>query len=100
MAVKKKKAPAKKKAAPKRAAPKKVATKKAAPKKAAPKKITKSAANKRPTAIKQKLTKSQILEQIANTTGLSRKEVAAVLNEMSSLMGRSIMKSSAIAPLS
>jgi nucleoid DNA-binding protein len=56
---------------------------------------SKSSASKRPTAIKNKLTKSQILENIANNTGLSRKQVGAVIEEMSCLMGRSIMKNAA-----
>lgn len=72
MATKKKKAPAKVKAAAKP--------------------NTKPSTNKRPSAIKSKMTKSQILEHIAGNTGLSRKQVGTVFDELSCLMGCSIMK--------
>ncbi len=71
-----KKAPAKKKAA--RKAP---ARKKAAPKKAAP-------------AIRDKMTKSQILGSIADSTGLTKKQVGSVMEELESLIERSIKKRS------
>ena len=79
----KKKAPAKKKVAAKKApAKKKAAAKKAAPvKKAAP-------------AIKAKMTKSQIVAGIAENTGLSKKQVVSVMDEMDTLIERSIKKRS------
>jgi len=81
-AAAKKKAPAKKAAAKKAPARKKAAAKKAAPvKKAAP-------------AIKQKMTKSQILASVAESTGLSKKQVGSVLDEFDSLIERSIKKRS------
>jgi nucleoid DNA-binding protein len=76
----KKKAPAKKKAAAKKApAKKKVAAKKAAPVKKAP-------------AIKDKMTKSQIVASLADSTDLSKKQVNAVLDELNTLIERSIKK--------
>ena len=78
--------PKKKKAAPK----KKAAAKRKAPaKKAAPKKAP---AKKKATAIKEKMTKSQILNSISESTELSRKQVASVIDELESLIGRSIAK--------
>lgn len=84
-----KKAAAKKKAAPKakaKAAPKKVAAKKAAPKKVA------AAPKRKTTAIKEKMTKSQIFTEIADNTELSRKQVGAVFEELELLIERSIKK--------
>jgi nucleoid DNA-binding protein len=80
MATKKaaKKAP-KKKAAKKAPAKRKAAAKKAPPKKAAP-------------ALKDKLTKSQILASIADSTGLTKKQVGAVMDEYEALIERSIKK--------
>ncbi len=76
----KKKAPAKKKVAAKKApAKKKAAAKKAAPVKKAP-------------AIKDKMTKSQIVASISDSTGLSKKEVGAVMGELETLIERSIKK--------
>lgn len=77
----KKKAPAKKKAV-KKAPAKKKAAKKAAPKKAAP-------------AISQKMTKSQIVASLSDSTGLTKKEVGSVMEELQTLMERSIKKRSA-----
>jgi len=77
----KKKAPAKKKAVKKAPAKKKVA-KKAPAKKAAP-------------AIKTKMTKSQILASLSESTELSKKEVNAVLDGLAELMERSIKPRSA-----
>ena len=83
MATKKaaKKAPAKKKAAKKAPAKKKAVAKKAAPVKKAP-------------ALKDKLTKSQIVASISDSTGLSKKEVGSVLGELETLIERSIKKRS------
>ena len=86
MATKKaaaKKAPAKKKAAAKKAP----ARKKAAAKKAAP-------AKKPAPALKQKMTKSQIVASVADSTGLTKKQVASVMEEMDTLIERSIKKRS------
>jgi nucleoid DNA-binding protein len=78
-----KKAPAKKKAAAKKKAP---AKRKAAAKKSAP-------AAKRPPAIKAKLTKTSILNELAEKTELNRKQVGAVLDELEVLIERHIRKS-------
>ncbi len=77
-----KKAPAKKKAAAKKAPAKKAAAKKAAP---APKKAP---------ALKDKMTKSQMLASIADSTGLSKKQVGDVFSELETLIERSIKKRS------
>lgn len=90
---------AKKKAAPKKAAASKPAAKPAAQKApakkapakkaAAPKAAPKKAAT---AAITEKMTKSQILNTIAENTELSRKQVSAVFDELESLVERSIKK--------
>ncbi|MBB3047384.1 nucleoid DNA-binding protein [Litorivivens lipolytica] len=88
-AAPKKKAPAKK-AAAKKAPAKKVAAKKAPAKKVAAKK---AAPKKKATGpIKEKMTKSQILNEIATATDLNRKQVSAVMDELESLIGRSVSK--------
>jgi nucleoid DNA-binding protein len=71
-----------------------MATKKAAAKKKAParKKSAKKAAPKAAPAIKSKMTKSQILASLADSTGLTKKQVGSVMDEMHSLMERSIKK--------
>ncbi|MFI2812381.1 MULTISPECIES: HU family DNA-binding protein [Microbulbifer] len=74
-----KKAPAKKTAA------KKTAAKKAPAKKAAPK-------AKKVTAIKEKYTKTQILNQISENTELTRKQVQSVLDELSDIIEGHIKK--------
>ena len=80
-----KKAPAKKSVVAKKAPAKKVAVKKAPVKAAAPK--------KRPTtAIKDKMTKSQMFTEIAEATELNRRQVAAVFDELEALIERSISK--------
>lgn len=84
-AAAKKKAPAKK-AAAKKAPAKKAPAKKAAAKKAPPKKAA--------AALKDKMTKSQILASLADSTGLSKKDVANVMGELESLIERSIKKRS------
>ena len=81
-----KKAPAKKKVAAKKApAKKKVAAKKAVAKKAVAK-----APAKKATAIKDRCSKSQILDEISTNTELSKKEVAAVINELGDIIERHI----------
>ena len=90
MAIKKK-AAAKKKAPAKKAAAKKApARKKAVAKKAAPK----AAPVKKATAIKQKMTKSQIVASVAESTGLTKKQIGSVMDEIHTLMERSIKKRS------
>lgn len=66
-----------------------MATKKKAP---AKKKVAKKAAPKAAPAIKAKMTKSQILASIAESTGLTKKQVGSVMEEMDSLIERSIRK--------
>ncbi len=94
-----KKAPAKRKA-PAKKAPAKKAAKKAAAKrpaaKAAKKKAPakKAAASKQATAVNKKMTKTGILNEIAQNTDLSRKQVDAVLGELESLIERHIKKRS------
>lgn len=94
-----KKAPAKKKVAAKKAPAKKVAAKKAPAKKAPVKKVAakkapaKAAPAKKSTGpIKTKMTKSQMFADIADATGLNRKQVGAVFDELESMVGRSISK--------
>ncbi len=114
----KRKAPAKKKAAAKKAPARKASAKKAAAKRPAAKtrkkaaakrpaaKARKKAAAKRPAArkaspakaapgVKRKMTKTAILNEIATNTDLNRKQVAAVLDELESLIERHIRKRSA-----
>ena len=82
-----KKAPAKRKAPAKKAAAKKAPAKKAAAKKAPAQK----AASKQ-TAVTKKMTKTGILNEIAESTELSRKQVDAVLTELENLIERNIKK--------
>ena len=97
-----------KKAAPKKAAPKKVAVKKVAAKKVVAKKVVakapaKAAAKPAPaklapmktTAVSGKaMTKTQIVEELMAATGLQRKEVNAVLDNLSTLVERHVKKRS------
>ena len=85
MATKKaaKKAPAKKAAAKKAPAKKKVVAKKAAAPAKAPAKVK---------AISEKLTKTQIIGSIADTTGLTKKQVGDVMGAMENLIEGSIKK--------
>lgn len=80
-AAKKKKAPVKK--AVKKKAPAKKAAKKVAKKAAAPVKIK---------AIKERYSKTQILNHISESTELPRKQVAAVLDELSAIIEGHISK--------
>ena len=79
------KAAAKKKAPAKSAAAKKAPAKKAVAKKAAP-------APRKATAISTKMTKSQILASVSDSTGLTKKQVGSVMDDIHSLMERSIKK--------
>ena len=86
-----KKAPAKKKApAAKRPAAKKAPAKKRPAAKKAPAK--KAAAPKKKPGVSTKMTKTQILNEIATSTELSRAQVGAVLDELESLIERHIRK--------
>jgi nucleoid DNA-binding protein len=79
-----KKAPAKRKAPAKKSAAKKAPAKKAAAKKAPAKKNT--------AAVTQKMTKTGILNEIAENTELSRKQVDSVLTELENLIERHVKK--------
>ena len=82
----KKKVSAKKKVVAKKAVAKKTATKKVAAKKVAAKKASKT------TAISECMTKTQILTHIAEVTELSKKDVTAVIDELTVLINRHIKK--------
>ena len=75
-----------------------MATKKAAkkaPKKAPKKAVAKAAAPaKKVTAIQTKMTKSQIVASLAESTGLTKKQVSSVMDEYDTLVQRSIKKRS------
>ena len=81
-----------KKAAAKKAPAKKAAPAKVAAKKAAPAKKAAAPAKKAAPIIKDKLTKTQIVASIAESTSLSKKQVGDVMNELESLMERSLKK--------
>lgn len=89
-----KKAPAKRKAPAKKAPAKKAATKKAAAKKPAAKKAPakKAAPSKAAPAVTSKMTKTGILNEIAERTDLSKKQVDSVLAELETLIERHIKK--------
>lgn len=80
-----------KKAAPKKKAAAKPAAKPAA-KKAPAKKVVAAAPKKATSGITTKLSKSHVLTSIADSTGLNRKQVSAVFDEIESLIERSIGK--------
>jgi nucleoid DNA-binding protein len=80
-----------KKAAPKKKVAAKTATK-AAPKKAPAKKVVAAAPKKTTSAITTKLSKSQVLLSVAEATSLTRKQVGSVLEELESMISRSIGK--------
>ena len=77
----------KKKAPAKKAPAKKAPAKKAAAKKKAP-------AVKRQPAVKAKMTKTAILNEIATNTNLTRTQVSAVMDELESVIERHIRKRS------
>ncbi len=88
------KAPAKK-AAAKKAPAKKVVAKKAPAKKAPAKKAAVAAPAAKPKAgVKAKMTKTAILNDIAESTNLSRAQVASVMDELESVIERHIRKRS------
>lgn len=79
------------KAAPKKAA--KAAPKKAAAKKAAPKAAPQVAAKvAKPTPVKGRWSKTQILNEISARVAVSRKQAAGVLDELAGIIGRHIHK--------
>ncbi len=86
-----KKAPAKKAAAPKKA-PVKAAAKKAPAKAAGAAKAPAKKAPAKVKAIQEKMTKTQIIGNIADSTGLSKKQVTNVIGELESLIEGSIKK--------
>jgi len=92
MAIKKK--AVKKKVAVKKTAVKKSAVKKkvAVKKTVAKKKVAAAAPKAKTTAIANKMTKSQILTEIAENTEISKKDVATVLNELDLIIERHIKK--------
>lgn len=49
-------------------------------------------AQKKATALKEAMTKTQLLEGLAENTGLSKKDVAAVLDELGGVIERHIKK--------
>jgi len=59
---------------------------------AAKKPAAKKAPAKKSTAIKEKYTKTQILNTISENTGLTKKEVGSVLDELGDLIERHIKK--------
>ncbi len=73
-------------------ATKKVAKK--APKAAAKKAVAKAAPAKKVTALQTKMTKSQIVASLAESTGLTKKQVGSVMDEYDTLVQRSIKKRS------
>ena len=54
--------------------------------------LGKKMAQKKATALKEAMTKTRLLEQIAENTGLSKKDVAAVLDELGVAIERHIKK--------
>jgi nucleoid DNA-binding protein len=84
----------KKKAPAKKAPAKKAPAKKAAAKKAPAKKKAAAPAVKRQPAVKTKMTKTAILNEIASNTNLTRTQVSAVMDELESLIERHIRKRS------
>jgi len=74
-------------------APKKTAKKKAAPKKAKAKKVTKKAAPaKKVTAVKAPMTKAVMISEIAENSGLNKKQVNSVIDELATIIERHIKK--------
>ena len=78
--------------AAKKAPAKKVAAKKAPAKKKATKKVVATAPVKKIKAIKERYTKTELLTQIAENTDLSKKDVAAVLSELTDIVEGHIKK--------
>ena len=68
---------------------------KKSPKKAASKAKTSAVKTRKTPAIQKKYTKTEILNEISENTSLSKKEVAAVLEELSVLIERHVKKRAA-----
>ncbi len=67
--------------------------KKAAPKKAKAKKVTKKAAPaKKVTAVKTPMTKAVMIAEIAENSGLNKKQVNSVIDELATIIERHIKK--------
>ena len=62
--------------------------------KKAPKKSAKKAPAKKASAVKAAMTKSAMLDQIAQNTGLARKQVSAVFDELTTLIESHLKKGS------
>lgn len=80
------------KAPAKKAPAKKAVAKKAPAKKAPAAKAAAAAPAKKVTLVKERFSKTQILNQIAENTELSRKQVTAVLDELSDIIEGHIKK--------
>lgn len=78
--------------AARKTAAKKAPAKKAAAKKATAKKAVKAAPAKAPKAIKERYSKTQLLNHLAETSELSRKQVSSVLDELSNVIEGHISK--------
>ena len=61
-------------------------------KKASKKQASKKPITRRPTAVKEPMTKSAIIEEIAGNAGVSKKQVSSVLDELGILIERHIKK--------
>ncbi len=87
----------KKKSSPKKKAIRKPSTKIARKKtiETVKKVATKAAPVKKTTAIQKALTKSQLLTALAENTGVAKKDVVDIMNELASLIERHIKKRSA-----
>lgn len=59
------------------------------------KKVSKKETPKKTAAVKDPLTKSAMMDEIAGSTGLTKKQVSSVLEELSSLIERHIKKGAA-----
>lgn len=73
------------------AAKKKTAAKKAPAKKAPAKKVA-AAPVKKLTAVKEKFTKTQLINELVEKTELSKKEVSSVLDELGDIIERHVKK--------
>lgn len=78
--------------ATKKAPAKKAPAKKAAAKKPAAKKAAAKAPAKKLTAVNEKYTKTQILNELADNTGLTKKQVNEVLDGLAEVIERHIKK--------
>ena len=74
------------------AAKKKPVAKKAPAKKAPVKKVAVVAPVKKLTAVKEKFTKTQLVNELVEKTELSKKEVASVLDELGDIIERHVKK--------